>query len=690
MAAPTGLNERHLAELRESGLTDETIAASRIRSVSDREIRDILGWQPKDHAWGEGWAIPFDGNGDPYWRVKLDYPRHSQKGEPVKYESPRKAPNRAYCPPGFSDALATSDTLIVTEGEKKSLAVSQLGLPCLGLVGVWGWQEKRSRSDTGKAYGKRRLISDLADIDWGGKTAAIAFDSDVVTKPEVQLAEARLAEALRERGATVRVIRVPASDNGKVGVDDFLVVRPDTGREELLGLLKNGKTPELPEKPAPMDWGKRFLEDRFTSPKGRELAWWRDEYLRWDGRRYVILSATELEAIVYQWLDERQKDTRPRHAADVVKALAALCRVDFGTESPCFLKRRRDVIPANIIAFRNGLLDITNIGGELRLESHSPHWFSPTCLAYDFDENADCPGWQKFLGEVLPDDASADLLRRWFGLMLTPDTSFQKLLLMVGPKRSGKGTVLRVLQHVLGHDACVSPTLSSLAGEFGLWQLLGKTCAMFPDASLGRRVDTARVVELIKSISGEDHISVNRKNLPYLPNVRLGVRFILTVNELPRLTDTTLALEARILPLVFPNSFAGREDRTLEGRLKAEASGILNWALGGLFDLRGDGEFGLPEKSAGVMRNYRRLASPVLGFIEDVCVLRTGAEVPTQRLFEAWETWCEANGHKAGSTAVFGEHLRSAEPSIQRVRRGPREERCYVYTGIELVRAAVS
>ena len=133
------LTDRHRAELHASGLTDEMNAGAGFRSVRDGEIRDMLGWQPSAHPWGEGWAIPFpcDDGEAPYWRVKLDFPRHGRDGKPIKYESPRGATNRAYLPPRFREPLECPEVVVITEGEKKALAISQLGLPCIGFVGVW-------------------------------------------------------------------------------------------------------------------------------------------------------------------------------------------------------------------------------------------------------------------------------------------------------------------------------------------------------------------------------------------------------------------------------------------------------------------------------------------------------------------------------------------------------------------------
>ena len=312
------LTDRHRAELHASGLSDETIEVAGIYTADSAEIKRILGWAPKGVDWGQGLVFPFHFPDEPdtsYSRVKLDFPR-DRDGKPVKYESPRAVGNRPYFPVGFFDALNGAKTTIFTEGEKKALSVTQTGTPCIGLIGVWGWQDKRLRSDTGRAYGERHLIPALARIDWKGRDTIIIFDSDAATKSEVRLAEARLADSLTKAGANVRIGRLPATGQDKVGVDDFLVAHGDDGPARLREVVTAAQEPETPDNPAPMDWARIFVEGLFTEPQGRTLQWWRDEFLRWDGKRYLRVPDSELSAIVLEWLDQRQRGTKPRHAAD--------------------------------------------------------------------------------------------------------------------------------------------------------------------------------------------------------------------------------------------------------------------------------------------------------------------------------------------------------------------------------------
>src|SRR5207253_1165563 len=105
------------------------------------------------------------------------------------------------------------------------------------------------------------------------------------------------------------------------------------------------------------------------------------------------------------------------------------------------------------------------------------------------------------------------LLQEFMGYLLIADTSQQKMLLLVGPRRSGKGTIGRVITALVGPGNMVGPTCNSLAGTFGLQGLIGKSLAIVSDARFhGECVPI--LVERLLCITGEDTISVDRKFLP--------------------------------------------------------------------------------------------------------------------------------------------------------------------------------
>jgi hypothetical protein len=244
-----GLLPQHIADLARSGISVEDARAAGIKSVNDpAAIAAILHWKKPANALGPCLVFSFrsaDGQVvEDFARVKPDKPRverkGANKGKPIKYESPVGKPNRSYFPQDMAPSLADpSIPVIITEGEKKALRAALAGFACIGLVGVWGWQQKRQKDGDGRGVGERKLIPDLDSVNWSGRRVYIIFDSDAAQKPEVQSAETALAEVLLQRGAEVRVVRLPeATDSDgspvKVGVDDFLVAHP---AEELQALM---------------------------------------------------------------------------------------------------------------------------------------------------------------------------------------------------------------------------------------------------------------------------------------------------------------------------------------------------------------------------------------------------------------------------------------------------------------------
>jgi hypothetical protein len=208
------LQEHHLADLRSSGLSDETVRTSRCYSAQEPTVRELLGF-----GVGPGLVFEFPGTendkGVPFVQVKPDTRPAWMNG--AKYISPKGGGCRVYVPPTLAaDRLANPRVpLYVTEGVKKALKACQEGLTCIALSGVDAWKDHRN--------GKSAPIPDLDKITWKGRTVTIVYDSDLATKPAVRFAEFRLARELRDRGADVYAVRLPSGPNGeKVGLDDYL------------------------------------------------------------------------------------------------------------------------------------------------------------------------------------------------------------------------------------------------------------------------------------------------------------------------------------------------------------------------------------------------------------------------------------------------------------------------------------
>lgn len=139
------------------------------------------------------------------------------KGKALKYETP--AGTRMVLDVHFFAREQVGDPatpLFITEGIRKADAAVSIGLCCIGLLGVWNWRGSNDK-------GGKVALPDWESVALGKRDVYIVFDSDVMTKPEVHDALARLKAFLESRKAKVCVVYLLAKqDGGKMGLDDFL------------------------------------------------------------------------------------------------------------------------------------------------------------------------------------------------------------------------------------------------------------------------------------------------------------------------------------------------------------------------------------------------------------------------------------------------------------------------------------
>jgi putative DNA primase/helicase len=335
-----------------------------------------------------------------------------------------------------------------------------------------------------------------------------------------------------------------------------------------------------------------------------------------------------------------------------------------------------------MLACASGLLHLPT----LELLPHTPAFFTYNALDFAYRSTAPEPRqWLDFLHQLWPDDeASIATLQEIFGLCLTGDTRQQKAFLIVGPKRSGKGTIARVLTRLVGLDNTTAPTLAGLGTPFGLAPLIGKRLAIISDARLGGRADQAAIAERLLSITGEDMLTIDRKHRSAW-NGQLQARFLVLSNELPRLADVSGALASRFIVLTLIQSFYGREDHGLADRLLTELPGILNWAITGWHRLGERGYFLQPTSAVEAIQDLEDLTSPMTVFLRERCEIGAGFTALVDDLFAMWCGWCERQRRKSGTKQSFGRDLRAVLPwlKIRQLRTGA-EEPYRTYEGIKI------
>jgi putative DNA primase/helicase len=473
----------------------------------------------------------------------------------------------------------------------------------------------------------------------------------------------------------LRAVDSAALDDDELrGLDDIVLGEPDPESGRLV--LSPKRT--LPTAEA---YVREFHQHRGG---GRTLHNYHGTLIAHRGNQYVQIEDASIKHDLQPWLhravriqfnprtEEKKIVDFESNPATVNQALEAirnhvhLPAAEF--EPPCWLDERTDPPPHELIPCRNGNLHVPTG----RLLPPDPALFVTSAVNFDYDAKAPYPEhWHTFLGGLFYDDDAAkydtqaiELLQEWFGHSLTPDTSLQKMLFLVGPTRSGKGTIGRILRAMVGPGNVANPTTASLAGAFGLQPLIGKPLAIVSDARFSGE-STPIVIERLLNISGEDPVTIDRKFLASI-HIKLPTRFVFLSNELPRLADSSTAIAGRFLVIRLTKSYFGKEDVKLTEKLLTELPGILLWAIQGWKRLRERGRFVQPASAEDAVREIKDLASPVGAFVREQCVVGAGRRVDTADLYRAWKQWCEQHGRdKPGSEQSFGRNLRSAVPGVK-------------------------
>lgn len=215
-SAPRLLPE-HEDLIRASAISPEVAAARGYRSVTKKSELEELGFGRQQRR-VPALLIPV-------WNVVGEVRLYQSRpnaprivdGKSVKYETPGKAHMVLDVPPPVRPWLKDpARPLFVTEGSRKADSAASQGLCCVAVLGVWNW---RGTND----HGGKAVLPDWDEIALNGRQVYICYDSDVMLKPEVHQAMARLRDVLQNRKGHVAFIYLPPGEGGsKVGLDDYL------------------------------------------------------------------------------------------------------------------------------------------------------------------------------------------------------------------------------------------------------------------------------------------------------------------------------------------------------------------------------------------------------------------------------------------------------------------------------------
>jgi len=676
----SALTDADYANLAKRWIDRGLAEAAGIRRVDSYNGAQFIG--RRNNGSYAGLLIPYIPPGESRvreWRLRRDHPDIEQAAdgnlkEHGKYMSPPGRGNMIYFAPGVSPDLlkAVNLLIVVTEGEFKSLALWCLAnhesdtprfLP-LGLGGVWNWRGTigKTTGPNGERRDVKGAIPDLGLITWESRRVIIAFDADGEKKPQVEIAKAELRRELRIRGAEVAIISWDIAQ-GK-GIDDLLA---NVGPSKVLELIESADwEQESEDEISVSDLAEAITaKHRFAKDGGGRLYIHRGGCYQPDG-------ASSIHQQVKRLLQRMHllKKWTSRKSEEVVKYIAV--------DAPLLW----ECPPLDVVNVQNGLLNVDTQA----LSPHSPDFLSPVQLPVEFNREARCPGWEKFIGEVFPGDAEAIAweIPSW---LMTPDCSIQKAVLLIGDGANGKSTYLRGVLAFLGRRNVAAVSLHKLEEDrFSVARLVGRLANVCPDLPSRDLASTSG----FKAITGGDALQAERKfeeSFEFVPYARL----IFSANHPPKSQDASSAFFRRWVVVPFERTFLEGAPGTiprdqLDASLSdpAELSGVLNKALDAIRSIRQKG-LSESESTRRALDEFRQATDPLAVWLDRNSILQSDAFVSQDHLCRVYNQDCSAKGRPAVSKTAFGRAIAQLRPTVEKRQRTVNDVQYWCYIGMGLL-----
>lgn len=303
------------------------------------------------------------------------------------------------------------------------------------------------------------------------------------------------------------------------------------------------------------------------------------------------------------------------------------------------------------INFLNGMLDWRT--GELG--DHDPSYGSTVQMQTDWAPDSLCPTFDAFLAEVMHEDYVA-LAWEMIGYLMLSGNPHQVAFMLYGVGGNGKGTLLRVIQDLLGHENVANESLDQLnTSTFSSVNLYGKIANIAGDIDSTYQESTA----MFKKLVGEDMIGAERK---------FGNRFqfenwavpVFSANKFPGSSDVTEGYLRRWIVLHFHKKIKNKIPG-LSDVLTLELPGIAAKAIPALQRLMARGKFEPFGEATKGINEFAEAIDQVRQWVASGTPLQAPeAYGSLSDLYSSYAIWAERSGRRKVTEVEFSHRLDAA------------------------------
>ncbi len=309
--------------------------------------------------------------------------------------------------------------------------------------------------------------------------------------------------------------------------------------------------------------------------------------------------------------------------------------------------------PAEWVCFENGMYD--PVGKKLMPHDEKyccinqiPHEYHPEISP---KEGKAIEAYLNFICDGRQD--TREMLLQFMGYSLTRDTRQQKFLILTGEGGSGKSTLIKCFEMLVGQRNISNVSLTDLQQRFSSVELMGSLLNSCADLEIGALTDTS----MIKKLVGEDSIKGERKgkDLVFFKNY---AKLIFSTNELPLVkSEKTNGFYRRLLVLPM-SKVPERKDPDLFQKLEAEKDYLLMLAVQALERMYQQENITVATASEHEIERLRADSDTVEGFILEECEKVDGCRTERTELYKEYSAFCEENERQALTKNNFYKSLR--------------------------------
>ena len=307
--------------------------------------------------------------------------------------------------------------------------------------------------------------------------------------------------------------------------------------------------------------------------------------------------------------------------------------------------------PPEWICFRNGFFD--PVSGQMF--DHDPKYRAVNMIPWEYHPEEKTSGVEveKWLQFAIPNPEDRQMLLEYCGYCLTRDVRMQKFLILVGSGGSGKSTLIRLLETILGDDNLSHVSLKELGQRFASYGLMGKLVNSCADLEVTALEDTST----LKKILGEDAIRAEAKGKDAV-SFKSYAKLLFSTNELPLvLSERSNGFFRRVMILTMDQR-PERARADFLDVLQGEADYFLHLCVDALVRMYADGKIHESPASIEAVKSLRNDSDSAEAFLSERCE-QNGERTERGKIFSQYESWCYTSGRTSLSRTSFYRSLRA-------------------------------